>query len=108
MPVDIKKAQKYYLAGIDLGNSDCMFNLGLLYYNGILDNGKPDFKNAVRYFEMAAELGEPDSMYHLGLCYLNGNGVDKNQEVALDLFVDAARKGLTSAQQLLKENYLMR
>lgn len=47
-------------------------------------------------------------MYHLGLCYLNGNGVDKNQEVALDLFVDAARKGLTSAQQLLKENYLMR
>ena len=104
VPKDINKAKKYFLSGIDLGNADCMFNLGAMYYNGLLHNGIRDFKNAVHYFEMGADLGEPDSMYHLGLCYLNGDGVDKNQDVALDLFISAARKGLSSAQQLLKEN----
>lgn len=104
VPKDVNKAKKYFLAGIDLGNADCMFNLGAMYYNGILDNGVRDFKNAVHYFEMGADLGEPDSMYHLGLCYLNGDGVDENQDVALDLFITAARKGLSSAQQLLKKN----
>lgn len=104
VPVDMKKAQKYYLAGIELGNPDCMFNLGGLYYNGFLDNGKRDFKNAIRYFEMAAELGEPDSMYHLGLCYLEGNGVEENQQEAVNLFIAAARKGLDAAIKILEEN----
>lgn len=69
-----------------------------------MDNGKRDFKNAIRYFEMAAELGEPDSMYHLGLCYLEGNGVEENQQEAVNLFIAAARKGLDAAIKILEEN----
>lgn len=104
VPQDFKLAKETYKRGVSLGDVDSMFNLAMVYYRGNLNDGVPDYDTAVRYLRMAADLGEPDSIYHLGICYLEGTGVEKDPKYATELIVEAARKGLPDAQQLLQEN----
>lgn len=104
VPQDFKLAKETYKRGVHLGDKDSMFNLAMMYYQGSLSDGVPDYDTAVRYLKMAADLGEPDSIYHLGICYLEGTGVEKDPEYATDLIIDAARRGLPGAQELLKQN----
>lgn len=104
VPCDYKRARECYKQGVKLGDADSMFNLASLYYQGNLSDGVPDYPTAIHYWEMAADLEEPDSIYHLGICYLEGIGVEKDPKHATDLIVDAARKGLPEAQELLQQN----
>ena len=47
------KAMEYYEKSSELGNSHCMYNLGLIYNSG--KYGNQDLKKAIEYFEMATE-----------------------------------------------------
>ncbi len=43
-------------------------------------------KQAAKYFEIAANAGNSKAAYNMALCYLNGDGVEKNEEKALEYF----------------------
>ena len=61
---DFDNAKKYYLMGIDKGDSDCMYNLGH-YYKTIEKN----YDNAKKYYLMGIEKGDSDCMNGLGRYY---------------------------------------
>ena len=47
---------------------------------------------------MAAETGNADAQTNVGDCYFEGEGVEKNQDVAVKWYLKAAEQGECSAQ----------
>ena len=43
------------------------------------------------YYEVASEAGDATATYNLGVCYFNGFAVEKNTNIALDMFFEAAQ-----------------
>ena len=54
---DIKKSIELYLKSGDLGNSNALNNLALIYQNGETVVEK-DIKKAILYFEKASSMGK--------------------------------------------------
>ena len=52
-----------------------------------------------------ADKGDPSAQMFLGLCYQEGNGVEKNDSLAVYWFEKSARKGLSEAQVMLGNCY---
>lgn len=48
-----------------------------------------------------AEQGDPSAMFELAVAYAQGNGVDANQDLALNWFIRSAKSGHIDAMQLL-------
>ncbi len=73
-----------------------IYEIGKKYYDGI--NIEVDFNKAYKCFKTSAEMGNTQAMYSLHLCYNLGNGVDKDEAMALELLEKAANLGDAEAQ----------
>lgn len=88
-------ASIYYELSANLDNSDALFNLGYLYYNGF--GHEQDYKIALKYYEKAAKLGNSRGLNALGLMYLIPIGVEQNYLKAKQYFEEAAHSGYSNA-----------
>ncbi|MDP2207172.1 MAG: tetratricopeptide repeat protein [Bacteroidota bacterium] len=61
---DFEKAEKFYLEAVNIGDTDAMNNLAVLY-----ETEFKDFKKAEQYYLMAVEKGEANAMNNLALLY---------------------------------------
>ncbi len=83
------------IAEANRGNTDALFQLGLLYQEG---KGVPrNFHQAATLFEKAAEAGHTEAMNSAGLYRRFGLGVEKDKKKANDLWSRAALKKNTYA-----------
>lgn len=74
-----------------MGYAPALYELGLLYYNGEWWF-KQNIKKSVQYHTKAAELGNTDAMFELCTFYSTGNGVKKDNKVAIGWCKKAAEK----------------
>ncbi|WP_423929269.1 tetratricopeptide repeat protein, partial [Dokdonella sp.] len=65
-------AAKEFRAGADKGDSDCQFNLGLMYEQGM--GIAKNEKEAAYWYQKAGELGNANAQFNLGVLYENGRG----------------------------------
>ena len=71
----------------DSGDAEAQNDLALLF----LENNK--FKSAVYWLELAAQQHVADAMQLLGECYLKGNGLPKDNNLAIMWIAKAASLG---------------
>ena len=70
------------------GDADAQNKLGTLLYTAAKrENG--DFTQATQWFKLAAEQKHPIATMNLGFAYKAGNGVEKNEEQAIQQFYKA-------------------
>ena len=102
----------------DLGDTDAMYRLGMMYYHAT-DGASRDDDKAYALFLRAAELGNPDAMYKLGDIHTFGRGVmvdgvrtydadygESWYQKALSLYEQAALAGDTDAMRKTGDMYL--
>jgi hypothetical protein len=75
------------LKAADAGDAKAQNDLALLF----LENGK--LKSAVYWLELAAKQNLADAMHLLGCCYLDGNGLPKDDNLAVMWIAKAASLG---------------
>lgn len=100
----LKKAFILFKKASELGNSDAMCNLALLYQNGTGVERNVD--TAIHYFQKSQLLGNDVAMYHLAYIYLKGLGVERNQQLAVNYFEKASELGNSYAMNNLAFMYL--
>ncbi|DAZ98608.1 TPA: hypothetical protein N0F65_001027 [Lagenidium giganteum] len=90
---------------------DALYNLGLLYYEGV-DDAEPPFqadpKASLPFFMKAAEIGDPSAQYFVGHLLHQGSeelGVPANFASARMMLESAANKGHTGAMYYLAQLY---
>jgi TPR repeat protein len=98
---DPTKAAEWFRRGAELGDADCMANLGECYNRGV--GVEQDFAQAVRWFRQAAELGSDTGMFNLAVTYFWGDGVGEDRAKAYAWMRKAADAGLKEAQVALRE-----
>ena len=59
---------------------------------------RKDYATALREFKPLAEQGDAEAQYNLGFMYANGEGVPKNDKMAVKWWKLAAEQGHASAQ----------
>ena len=82
-----EKAKERYEIAARKGNTDAMYNLGLLYDN------EGDKEKVKKWYEKAASKGNTDAMYNLGILYYEEGDKEKTKK----WFEKAASKGNTDA-----------
>jgi hypothetical protein len=80
------------LAAADAGNAEAQDDMGQLF----LASGK--LEAAIYWLEQAARQGYPNAMQCLGRCYLAGEGVPKDENLAIMWIAKAAAHGHVIAQ----------
>ena len=85
----------------ELGDSDGMYNLGVMHVRG--DLGRVDVHAANQLWQRAADMGNPAAMANLALSHLKGNGLPANTQIALSWMKKSALcdmpKGMFSVGQ---------
>ena len=76
-----KRAMAYYQKGADLGNLDCLANLGVYYIEG--EKVPEDKEKGFELCLKAAEQGNGVAMRAVGTCYQFGHGVQDDMEKAI-------------------------
>ncbi|WFB35773.1 tetratricopeptide repeat protein [Kiritimatiellota bacterium B12222] len=69
---NVALAVQEFTAGAEAGDSNCQFNLALMYEQGI--GVLKDEKQAVAWYLKSAEQGNSNSQFNLGVLYENGRG----------------------------------
>ena len=83
-------ANREFKSMADLGDTEAMVRLGLLYSEG---RGTPrDYLEARGWYRRAADLGDRRAMYLLGTLYGEGKGVTQDYLEALRWYVRATAK----------------
>jgi len=101
---DTSMAVSYLEKGAALGNRECIFEAGSVYYNGKFRG--QDYKKALEYFKKGAELNDPRSEVMLGNMYFMGLGVAENYGEAIRYYFSAADHGNSVAMYALGLAYL--
>jgi hypothetical protein len=97
-------AAKIYAQAAEKGDAYAAYMLAAMKNNG--KNIKQDPKGAVRLLKQAANQGDVYAIYALGNVYYQGqNGVAVDEQKGLELFIQAAEKGLSAAQVTLAKIY---
>lgn len=107
-PKDFKKGFKNTSKAAELGNKLAEYRLGLNYQNGIdipIDRDKASryFERAGRIIDRGVDADNPELLYVKGNMYLQGNGVIKNEKMALEFYEKAANYNYPQAQFKLYE-----
>lgn len=89
---DPKRALQLLAASATLNNPIAMNLLGDVYRRGIPDVLEPNAAESLRLFTQAKDLGFLDAQGNLGVLYMNGQGVPKDEKMAVELFRDGAEK----------------
>lgn len=94
-----KKAAEYFLKGAENGCSVCMHEISKCYLTG--SGVKPDRSEWHRWKILAAGTGNPKSQTVIGFEYLLGKDVEKNLDLAVWWFKEAANNGSVDAAEML-------
>ncbi|MCD7884704.1 MAG: sel1 repeat family protein [Lachnospiraceae bacterium] len=89
------EAAKWYKMAADTGDLNALCFLGNCYYSMM------KFTEAVKCFRMAGRKGNANAQFFMGICYLEGNGVTKDEKVAVVWLRKAADQGDKAAKELL-------
>lgn len=100
---DWTKPKELYKKAAELGDTDAMNSLGLMYYCG---EDEPDYKTAAEWYDKAVAGGNYHAMCSLGEMYLKGEGVKKDASEAFELFKKADAKGSLYGKYLLGRCYM--
>ena len=65
-----------------------------------------DYARARHWYERAVELDHGPAFFNLGQLYEYGLGVNKDEDRAVDLYREAARRGRKPAQEELRKRGL--
>ncbi|CAG8761558.1 11460_t:CDS:1, partial [Dentiscutata heterogama] len=86
-----EKIIRYYKSAAENKNSDAMYSLGDIYFNGKLRVEKNE-QLGLEYLKSAADLKNDKAMFYLGDLYLNGKPgmMEKNEQLGLDYLKSAA------------------
>ena len=95
VPKNYKKGMKYLKIAADYGLPYAQVNYGLSLIELDDINKK---KEGCEYIKLAVDQGDLDAIYTLGACFLEGNGVEKDEKIAMEYFKKAADKGYCLAQ----------
>jgi TPR repeat protein len=90
---DLEAAVRLMKASADSGYAMASYALGTWYLFGKGSEISIDPVMATRYLESAADANIPDALYDLAVCYSEGEGVEKNDRVAFELYLRAALRG---------------
>lgn len=82
---DMSEAMRLISLAADGGHSDAQYDLGYLY-----DKAEEN-EFAFKYYELSANQGNPKGMFGLAGLYMTGEGVDKNVDLALRWYEQAAQ-----------------
>lgn len=96
----MEESVSWYKRAAAAGESDAMFNLGILYSQG-WEGEDVSLKQSFYWYERAAQAGDTEGMYMAGNSCLYGIGTEKNQERAAMWLKKALAAGYTAAQELL-------
>jgi TPR repeat protein len=80
---------------ISHGDAVASFSLGCMYQKG--DGVKIDMKEAAKWFSVSTEKGNMLAAITLADIYLNGNGVNKNEAKAIELYSKIGRSNVNVA-----------
>lgn len=80
---------RYKLAA-DKGNEEAMYNLGLMYTEGV--GFKQSYSEALNWFKKAAEKEYAAAMYNIGVMHYYAQGTPQNYAEAIQWFKKAAEK----------------
>lgn len=69
---NITLAAKEFRAAAEKGDTNCQYNLALMYEQGI--GVEKDAKQAVAWYRKSAEQGNSNAQFNLGVLYENGRG----------------------------------
>lgn len=104
VPRDLSQATNYFSQAAAQNNPRSLFNLGLMYSNGI--GTEINGTEAKEKFEKAIELGLEDANSGLGYLYLKGIGVKKNISLSMQYFEKAADAGNVEAMANIGALYM--
>uniref|UniRef100_A0AC35FRV4 MYND-type domain-containing protein n=1 Tax=Panagrolaimus sp. PS1159 TaxID=55785 RepID=A0AC35FRV4_9BILA len=112
VPQDFKKAAEFYDKAANLGNSEGMFNLGLLYKQG--KGVKRDYGESMKWFLKAANSkslimrgsGIAEAQHSIGLNYAEGVGVEQDYRKAAEWFEKAVANNFGPSANNLGMLYL--
>ena len=92
-------ALKYYEMADELGDKWAAEGLGYIWYYG--RTGETDYEKAFKYYQKAMENGNLRSMVKVADMYKNGYGVEKNEDIYVELIEEAY--GYVGGAQFLHE-----
>lgn len=93
LPMDHKKAEKWYLKAASKGKGHSAMMLARLYLGG-KDSGVPaDYQKSYYWANQAIARGVKEAKYYLGMLYYDGKGIDKDRNKALKLFKEVPDDG---------------
>lgn len=93
---NMEEAVQVLLKAIEPMDEQEIYNWGVMYYNGVGDV-KKDYIKAFKMFEMAAEKNYASAERALGWMYYKGEGIEKNEGKAAEMFVRAYEHGVRDA-----------
>jgi len=96
---DFPTAINYYKLAANQGDSKAEEALGYCYYYGDVGINK-DYKEAVKWYGLSANKGNAEAAYYLAICYSEGQGIDKNNNEALNWIEKAVNGGIEKGQGL--------
>lgn len=97
-PQDFDEAISWYRKAANAGNMFSQNSLGVIYRDGTGVN--VDQMEAAYWFRKAADNGSADGAFNLAECYVYGTGVRIDREKALDLYLDAHKRGHPTAGEV--------
>lgn len=93
---DLSKAEEWYRQAAEAGHAPSMSRLGSLLSRNESDDKRAE---ALSWYRRAAELGNSFAMTSLGFAYRYGQGVEVNEQMALEWFIKAYEAGDIYASQ---------
>lgn len=106
LPADAQARAEAFFASAAARVAPAQVPAALLNLHGFwLDIVRADMSGAARLWTQAAALGFPSSINSLAVCTANGEGLAKDAERALQLFVAGARQGHANTQRNLGWTY---
>lgn len=85
------------------GDAIAQNSLAASYATG--DGVKKDLDKAVYWYRQASLNNDPDAFYNLALMHLFGEGMNKNEKLAISMFEEAIECGSSDACLVLAEAY---
>lgn len=88
-PSHREQTEAWFRKAAEAGNGKAMYCLAIYLKRG--EHGwDQDLEESVTWLARAVDKENPDAMYVLGRCYAEGEGVEKNLEMATELYRKAA------------------
>jgi uncharacterized protein len=90
------RAARWARVAADKGLTEALRMLGSFHIAGF--GVSIEHEEAARLYRRAADLGDPVGRYQLGWCYFHACGVEKNDALAFEHWLEAGKNGVMEAQ----------